>query len=79
LSGTTASEAAAQLAGRAPLPWERHGFKHSALARRLLRLREPVVRCLARDPAQRPSAAQVAESWTDLFEAERASPVAACT
>lgn len=56
-----------QLAGRDYLPWEDPATKEAKL-RQLRMLKRSLVKCLARDPAQRPSAAELLSSWEKLFD-----------
>jgi serine/threonine protein kinase len=58
----------AALAGQAPLPWE-DGAEGAEQRREKLRgLRRLVMPCLARDPAQRPAAKTVLQSWHSMFD-----------
>ena len=56
-----------QIMGGTPLPWEA-GRERRELLRSLRGLRPTVLRCLARDAAERPAAAEVLEAWEGLFE-----------
>ena len=56
------------IAGRALLPWE---GSSEATQQRLQKLRGPkrtVMRCLDRDPANRPTAAALVSSWDHIFD-----------
>ena len=55
-----------QLAGRAPLPWERADAREERAA--LKALRRSVLKCLERDPALRPTSRELLGSWNGLFE-----------
>jgi serine/threonine protein kinase len=57
----------AQLAGREHLPWEDPKIK-DAKFRQLRILKRSVLKCLSRDPALRPSAAELLSSWEKLFD-----------
>ena len=61
------SEARDQLAGRAPLPWEDERTRDAVHAS-LKALRRSVLKCLDRDPAQRPTSRELLGSWNGLFE-----------
>ena len=67
---TTESEQAAQeaIAGRVPLPWE--GTSEGAQERleKLRGMRRTVLRCLERDPAERPTAAALLSAWDTTFD-----------
>jgi hypothetical protein len=60
------------LSGRAELPWEMKGpggtSQGSASLQELRALRKSVLACLDRDPAKRPSASRLEESWNGLFD-----------
>jgi serine/threonine protein kinase len=56
-----------KLCGRAPLPWEPGGGAEQALPK-LGVLRKSVLRCLSRDTAARPSAAELAAAWHGVFD-----------
>ena len=59
----------AMLRGEQPLPWEVGGGARDRLAA-LRRLRPTVERCLSRDPAARPAAAELVAAWDDgMFDA----------
>ena len=58
----------AQLAGRAPLPWEEGNFELRPVPE-LRILRRSVLACLARDAAQRPTSAELLAMWNNLFDA----------
>ena len=64
------SEAAARdaLAGRAPLPWEGSGEAARERLEKLRGLRRTVLRCLERDPAKRPTAEALLQSWDHTFD-----------
>ena len=59
-----------RLCGRLPLPWEEEGWETAETRRSLAGLKSAVMACLQRDPAQRPTAAGVRQSWRRLFEHE---------
>lgn len=58
-----------QIAGRAPLRWERVGTPECDEALKMLRgLRRSVLRCLSRDPARRPTCEALLASWNHMFD-----------
>ena len=58
----------AALGGQAPLPWEDGAPGAEERREKLRGLRRLVMPCLARDPAQRPSAKTVLHSWHNMFD-----------
>ena len=58
--------------GSAPLPWEQKE-QAALLLPRLHALRRSVLRCLSRDPAERPASRELLGHWNGLFEAGRES------
>jgi serine/threonine protein kinase len=63
--GTATADIKKQLLGHARLPWE-----HIDAAPRLKMLqgfKRPILQCLERQPAKRPSAVQVVRAWNNLF------------
>lgn len=56
-----------QLVGRKPLPWEDSATKDANL-RKLRMLKRSLTKCLSRDPTDRPTAAELLESWEKLFD-----------
>ena len=66
-ASSTRDSVVAQLLGQAPLPWEAGGAAFGAVAR-LRGLRRSVMRCLARDAHDRPSTAEVVETWDHMFD-----------
>ena len=64
-----------QLAGRKQLPWETSD-KDEKLSR-LRRLKGTVLQLLHRDPAQRPTAKQVVNSWNHFFDSTTAETMEA--
>eukprot|EP00892_Ulva_mutabilis_P007594 jgi/Ulvmu1/5206/UM216_0001.1 len=64
------SEHAAQeaIAGRAALPWEGDSQETRERLEALRGMRRSVMRCLARDPAKRPTAAALVKSWEHMFD-----------
>eukprot|EP00892_Ulva_mutabilis_P002841 jgi/Ulvmu1/12558/UM090_0045.1 len=64
-SNSSAQEA---IAGRAPLPWEEGSAEARQRLGKLRGMRRSVLRCLNRDPAQRPSAAALLQSWDHKFD-----------
>lgn len=56
-----------QLAGRVPLPWEDPARQQENTAQ-LKVLRRSVLKCLHRDPAQRPTSRELLGLWNGLFE-----------
>ena len=65
--GESRGAAIDKLAGRATLPWEAAG-KEAKLAK-LRRLKGTVLACLDRDPAKRPTARALVNSWNRFFDA----------
>lgn len=60
--GTPTSEIRNMISGRLPLPWEEQEPKQ------LRTLRHSVLSCLARNAAERPSAAEVHSAWKNLLD-----------
>jgi serine/threonine protein kinase len=60
--GTPTSEIRNMISGRLPLPWEEYEPKQ------LRTLRHSVLSCLARNPAERPSAADIHNAWKNLLD-----------
>eukprot|EP00892_Ulva_mutabilis_P012598 jgi/Ulvmu1/9710/UM055_0048.1 len=58
----------AAIAGRSPLPWEDGAPRAAALRARMRGLKRTVLQCLRRDPAARPTAAELLASWDHLFD-----------
>lgn len=58
----------AALSGHSPLPWEGEGEVVEERLEKLRGLRRSVLRCLDRDPAQRPSAEALLRSWDHTFD-----------
>ena len=56
-----------QLSGRSKLPWEDEHNKNTNM-RKLRMLKRSLAKCLSRDPAERPSAAELLASWEALFD-----------
>ena len=56
-----------QLAGRTPLPWEDPALR-GAVHGKLKLLRRSVLKCLERDPTQRPTSRELLGLWNGLFE-----------
>lgn len=65
--GMDEGEIADVLAGRGKLPWERPEAA-ATLVPKLRNLKRSVLKCLARDPAERPSSRELLGSWNGLFE-----------
>lgn len=59
------------MSGAQPLPWEVPG--KTGVLRKLGVLRRTVLACLARDPRERPSSAEVLRSWNGMFESQTAT------
>ena len=70
--GTPQAEAVDALAGRAKLPWER---AERAELRKLMKLRGCVLQCLARNPAARPTAGELAMAMHSIFRNETGTTV----
>ena len=64
------SEQAAQeaIAGRVPLPWEGTSEETQQRLEKLRGMRRTVLRCLERDPAERPTAAALLSAWDHTFD-----------
>ena len=56
----------AQLLGRAPLAWEEQGGEERL--KELQVLRPSVLRCLSRNPSQRPSSRKLVTMWSGIFD-----------
>ena len=56
------------IAGRALLPWEGSSQATQQRLRKLRGLKRTVIRCLDRDPANRPTAAALVSSWDHTFD-----------
>ena len=56
-----------RLVGRKPLPWEEGGGDGGAL-RKLRMLQRSLTKCLAREPSERPSAAELLVAWNKMFD-----------
>ena len=52
------------LVGRAALPWE----SPAAPLSQLRMLKRSIIKCLSRDPAERPSAADLLKAWNKMFD-----------
>ena len=69
MSPVEANSAAQEaIAGRVPLPWEGTSEKTQLRLKKLRGLRRTVMQCLERDPASRPAAANLANSWDNTFD-----------
>ena len=55
------------ITGRTPMPWEDPENKDANL-RKLRMLKRSLTKCLSREPRDRPSAAQLLQSWEALFD-----------
>ena len=56
------------IAGRALLPWEGSSEATQLRLEKLRGLKRTVMRCLDRDPANRPTAAALVSSWDHTFD-----------
>ena len=56
------------IAGRALLPWEGSSEATEQWLEKLRGLKRTVMRCLDRDPANRPTAAALVSSWDHTFD-----------
>jgi serine/threonine protein kinase len=65
--GATAASVFDQITGRAELPWESVEQKDAGF-RKLRMLKRSVLKCLAREPAERPSAGELLGMWERLFD-----------
>lgn len=63
--GTAPADIKQQLLGHARLPWER--VDATARLKMLQGFKRPILQCLERQPANRPTAAQVVRAWSNLF------------
>jgi serine/threonine protein kinase len=57
-----------RLMGRAPLPWE-DDLKSAALLSKLKALKRSVLKCLSREPRERPTSQELLGAWNGMFEA----------
>ena len=57
-----------RIVGRRPLPWEDEETRDAGL-RKLRMLKRTITKCLSRDAAQRPSAAELLDNWENMFDA----------
>ena len=67
-SAQTMSAAKDAIAGRVPLPWEAEAPEARQRLEQLRRLRRTVLRCLARNPAERPTASALLRTWDHMFD-----------
>lgn len=56
-----------QLTGRKPLPWE-DPAKRDGKLRKLRMLKRSIMKCLSRNPDERPTARDLLASWESLFD-----------
>jgi serine/threonine protein kinase len=61
-SGMNQSEICDQITGRTQLPWETEASKRKRLLQ-LKQLKPSVIACLSRNPADRPTVAELHSSW----------------
>lgn len=66
--GTPPEDIHAKLVGGAPLPWEAGAEGVEKRWKKLRGLRRLVLKCLARDPTNRPSAKSLMQSWMHIFD-----------
>lgn len=64
---TSAADVCDQVTGRKLLPWEDPELADDKL-KKLRMLRRSLVKCLSRDPAERPSSGDLLASWNRLFD-----------
>lgn len=57
-----------RLMGRAPLPWEDE-LRSTALISKLKGLKRSVLKCLSREPRERPTSRELLGAWNGMFEA----------
>jgi serine/threonine protein kinase len=57
-----------RLLGEKPLLWEGDSPALQEQLRQLRGLRRPILQCLDRDPARRPTSAEIVDSWNRLFD-----------
>lgn len=67
-SAETEQAAKDAIMGRTPLPWEALSDGANERLGRLRGMRRTVLRCLDRDPAERPSAQALVNSWEHIFD-----------
>ena len=60
-------EVISKLVGRSQLPWEDDNVKDEGF-RKLRMLKRSVLKCLSRDPQERPTASELLASWERLFD-----------
>jgi serine/threonine protein kinase len=65
--GATVNAVKDQIIGRAPLPWE-DAETQDAKYRKLRMLKRTVIKCLSRDPSERPTATELLASWDRMFD-----------
>jgi serine/threonine protein kinase len=57
-----------RLMGRAPLPWEDE-LRSASLLSKLKGLKRSVLKCLSREPRERPTSPELLGAWNGMFEA----------
>lgn len=67
-SGASESSMQAELCGRSQLPWEGDSGAVTLRLGKLRGMRRTVLKCLDRDPAQRPSSEALLRSWDHAFD-----------
>jgi serine/threonine protein kinase len=67
--GDSRADAMAKLAGRAALPWEAGAAGRDEKLAKLRRLRGTILACLDRDPAARPTAQGLVNTWERFWDA----------
>jgi serine/threonine protein kinase len=67
--GESREGALAKLAGRTALPWEAGAEGRDAKLTKLRRLKGTILACLDRDPAARPSARALLDTWNRFWDA----------
>ena len=71
-SGMDQDEICDQITGKAPLPWENDLTKREKLSK-LKQLKPSVLRCLSRDPLERPTVEQLHAAWIRTLELVKSS------
>jgi serine/threonine protein kinase len=71
-SGMDQDEICDQITGKSPLPWENEMTKRDKL-NKLKQLKPSVLRCLSRDPLERPTVEQLHAAWIRTLDLVKSS------